>query len=172
MSDDIKLASPALQAPPAAKPRMSSIEAHEEEQARTLIAAHFSQITGGQEFKLRPGGYLIAVKIYIRPEELKTIKRDDGTEAKLFLPDIARAEDKYQSVAALVMAMGPEAYKGDRYAGQEPWCKVGDWVVIPRYESFQLNYKGVVMALLPDDKIMAVIDDPTDVMAAHLADRI
>jgi len=170
MKEGVKLASPALAAEKAASPSISKIEVHEEAQAKTLVAAHFRQATG-RDFELRPGGYLIAVKVYIRPEELKEIQTDTGETVKLYLPDVARDQDKYQSVAALVMAMGPEAYKGDRYAGQEPWCKVGDWVVIPRYESFQLQYRGAVLGLLPDDKIMAVIDDPRDVMAAHLTDR-
>lgn len=150
---------------------ISMIEPHEEEAAKVLVHQQFEEMTGNK-FDLRPGGYLVAVKIYIRPSELKTIKQDDGKEVTLYLPDVARAEDKFQSVAALVMAMGPEAYKGEKYAGQKPWCKVGDWVVIPRYESFQINYRGAVMALLPDDRIMAVINGPSDVMAAHLTDRM
>ena len=111
----------------------------------------------------------MALKIYVRAEELKTIKRDDGTEATIYLPDIVRAEDKFQSCAALVCAMGPEAYQGDKYKDSGPWCKVGDWVMIPRYEATALSYRGVAMALLPDDRILAVIADPTDVDSAKYA---
>lgn len=149
---------------------MSNIEPEEEALARTLIDEQFIALTG-KPFDMKPAGYLVALKIYVRPEELKTGTRDDGSTYSLYLPDMARAEDKYQSVAALVCAMGPEAYKGEKFAESGPWCKVGDWVMIPRYEATAVSYRGVTVALLPDDRIMAVVVDPTDVQSANLADK-
>lgn len=147
---------------------LSLIEPHEEQLAKDLVDMQFRQMTG-KPFDMRPAGYLVALKIYIRPEELKTIKRDDGTEATIYLPDVVRAEDKFQSCAALVCAMGPEAYQGEKFKDSGPWCKIGDWVMIPRYEATALSYRGVAMALLPDDRILAVIADPTDVDSAKYA---
>ena len=149
---------------------MSNIEPHEEELAKNLINDHFVEMTG-KPFDMRPAGYLIAVKIYVRPEELKTIKQDDGTEVTLYLPDTVRAEDKYSSVSALVCGIGPEAYQGEKFERSGPWCKVGDWILIPRYESTMVSYRGVAMALLPDDRVMAVITGPEDVMAGNSADK-
>lgn len=149
-------------------PTLSFIEPYEEQVAKDLIDQSFIQMTG-KPFDMRPAGYLVALKIYVRAEELKTIKRDDGTEATIYLPDIVRAEDKFQSCAALVCAMGPEAYQGEKFKDSGPWCKVGDWVMIPRYEATALSYRGVAMALLPDDRILAVIADPTDVDSAKYA---
>ena len=146
---------------------MSNIEAHEEEEAKALIDQHFVEMTG-QPFDMRPAGYLVAVKIYVRPEELKTITQEDGTEVTLYLPDTVRAEDKYSSVSALVCAVGPEAYQGEKFERSGPWCKVGDWILIPRYESM-VSYRGVAMALLPDDRVMAVIKGPEDVMSGKFA---
>jgi hypothetical protein len=34
-----------------------------------------------------------------------------------------------------------------------------------------VSYRGVAMALLPDDRVMAVIDGPDDVMAGNSADK-
>lgn len=147
---------------------MSNIEPHEEALAKQLIDEQFVDITG-EPFDMRPAGYLVAVKIYVRPEELKTIKQDDGTEVTLYLPDTVRAEDKYSSVSALVCAVGPEAYQGEKFERSGPWCKVGDWVLIPRYESTMVSYRGVAMALLPDDRVMAVIKGPEDVMSGKYA---
>ena len=147
---------------------MSNIEAHEEEEAKALIDQHFIEMTG-QPFDMRPAGYLVAVKIYVRPEELKTITQEDGTEVTLYLPDTVRAEDKYSSVSALVCAVGPEAYQGEKFERSGPWCKVGDWILIPRYESTMVSYRGVSMALLPDDRVMAVIKGPEDVMSGKFA---
>lgn len=147
---------------------LSLIEPHEEQLARDLVDMQFRQMTG-KPFDLRPAGYLVALKIYVRPEELKTITREDGTEVKFYLPDTVRAEDKYQSCAALVCALGPEAYQGEKFKDSGPWCKVGDWVMIPRYEATAMSFRGVAMALLPDDRILAVISDPTDVESAKNA---
>ena len=149
-------------------PTLSFIEPYEEQVAKELIDQSFTQMTG-KKFDMRPAGYLVALKIYVRPEELKTITRDDGTTATIYLPDVVRAEDKYQSCAALVCGMGPEAYQGDKFKDSGPWCKVGDWVMIPRYEATALSFRGVAMALLPDDRILAVIADPTDVESARNA---
>ena len=100
---------------------MSNIEPHEEVLAQQFIDEQFIEMTG-QPFDMRPAGYLVAVKIYIRPEELKTIKKEDGTEVTLYLPDTVRAEDKYSSVSALVCAVGPEAYQGEKFERSGPWC--------------------------------------------------
>jgi co-chaperonin GroES (HSP10) len=147
---------------------MSNIEPHEEELAQQFIDEQFIEMTG-QPFDMRPAGYLVAVKIYIRPEELKTIKKEDGTEVTLYLPDTVRAEDKYSSVSALVCAVGPEAYQGEKFERSGPWCKVGDWILIPRYESTMVSYRGVAVALLPDDRVMAVISGPEDVESGKSA---
>lgn len=149
---------------------LSNIEPNEEELAKALVNTHFIEMTG-QPFDMKPAGYLVAVKIYVRPEELKTITQEDGTEVTLYLPDTVRAEDKYSSVSALVCAVGPEAYQGEKFERSGPWCKVGDWVLIPRYESTLVSYRGVAMGLLPDDRVMAVINGPEDVMAGNTADR-
>jgi co-chaperonin GroES (HSP10) len=147
---------------------MSNIEPHEEVLAQQFIDEQFIEMTG-QPFDMRPAGYLVAVKIYIRPEELKTIKKEDGTEVTLYLPDTVRAEDKYSSVSALVCAVGPEAYQGEKFERSGPWCKVGDWILIPRYESTMVSYRGVAVALLPDDRVMAVISGPEDVESGKSA---
>jgi co-chaperonin GroES (HSP10) len=149
---------------------MSNIEPHEEELAKQFIDEQFVEMTG-QPFDMRPAGYLVAVKIYIRPEELKTIKKEDGSEVTLYLPDTVRAEDKFSSVSALVCAVGPEAYQGEKFERSGPWCKVGDWILIPRYESTMVSYRGVAMALLPDDRVMAVITGPEDVESGKAANN-
>jgi co-chaperonin GroES (HSP10) len=147
---------------------MSNIEPHEEALAKQFIDEQFVEMTG-KPFDMRPAGYLVAVKIYIRPEELKTITQKDGTQVTLYLPDTVRAEDKYSSVSALVCAVGPEAYQGEKFERSGPWCKVGDWILIPRYESTMVSYRGVAMALLPDDRVMAVITGPDDVASGKSA---
>lgn len=127
-------------------------------------------------------GYYMAVKIYIRPSEMMPFRTESGEVKALYMPEEYRAQDKYRSCVALVVAQGPECYKGPRFqeswlrrnlrkvfnrfmdpVSKYPWCKVGDWIVIPRNEGTQLNYKGIPMQFLPDDRVLAIVDDPTDI---------
>lgn len=152
------------------------VEEHEVDEARALIDKQFVELTG-KPFGFRPAGYMIAVKIYIRPEEAKVIKRDDGTEVTWWNPPVSQQQDKFDSVSALVCAVGPQAYKGFNPDGtprypEGPWCRTADWVVIPRQSSFLCRYNGVTMAILPDDKVIGVIQDPAEVTAEYLAPRI
>ena len=132
----------------------SFIESHEEQEAKDFITEQL-----GYE-PPRPCGYYLLVKLYIRPEEIKTITDDSGNEIKLYAPDSVRTEDRYRTVCALVLAMGDDCYKGENYAHSGPWCKVGDWVVIPRNEGTQIVYNEHPVHLIPDDRILMVIPDP------------
>lgn len=151
------------------------VEAHEEAEAKRLIDDDFRTING-KPFDYRPGGYFIAAKIYVRPDELSTVSRPDGSKVTLWRPPSSTANDKYQSCSALVLAVGPQAYKGRNPDGSEkfpegPWCRVGDWICIKRYESFLVNFRGVPIAIFPDDQVLGVIADPTDITPIHQNDR-
>lgn len=114
-------------------------------------------------------GYFMAVKLYIRPEQFHVMKDEngnpimgeDGKAKAIILPDTVTKNDQFRKCAALVVAMGQEVYKGERYERSGAWCKLGDWIVIPRNEGSQFKYRGVPMQLLPDDRCMAVVEDPT-----------
>lgn len=150
---------------------LSFVEPHEEEFAKELIDAQFVEMTG-KPFDMRPAGYMIALKIFIEPDELTTITNDKGEKVTLYRSVVAQAEEKYQSCSALVCALGPDAYKGEKFKDSGPWCNIGDWVMIPRYEATAISYRGVAVALIPDDRVMCVITDPTDVKSVKDATKI
>jgi co-chaperonin GroES (HSP10) len=139
---------------------LSFIEPYEEQEAKNLI----SKELGFDPPK--PAGYHMLIKLYIRPEELKKIKREDGTEATIYLGDAQRMEDQYRTCVALVIAQGPECYQETetKKFPQGPWCRVGDWVVFPRHEGTRFVYKGVPMFFIPDDRIFGTVFDPQDVV--------
>jgi len=149
---------------------LSHVEAHEEGLAQELIDQQFIAMTG-KPFDMRPAGYLVALKIYVEPDELSVVETNDGKSVTLYRPISVQAEEKYQSCSALVCALGPEAYNGEKFNDSGPWCKVGDWVMIPRYEATAVSYRGVAVALISDDRIMAVITDPTDVKSVKDATK-
>lgn len=152
---------------PSTSQGLSYIDDDEIKLAKELIDKQFTDITGKQ-FGFRAAGYYLACKIYIRPEEMKVIKKDDGTEVTLWHAPHARDNEKFHSVAALVCGIGPQAFTGYDIHGHKrfpsgPACRVGDWIAIPRSQAFVLSYRTVAMALIPDDMVLGVIEDPTDV---------
>lgn len=159
---------------PLPTPQIPYVEEHEVEEAKALIDKQFIEITG-KPFGLRPAGYMIACKLWIRDDELKTGTRPDGSTYTLYTAPVTQQQDALTSVAALVCAVGPLAFK-DRETGKEwaegPYCRPGDWIVIPRQSSFLCEYRGVKMAILPDDKIIGTIEDPTDIAPLYVAPRI
>jgi hypothetical protein len=152
----------------------------EELKAKSIIDEQLTEIIGGG-FTVRVTGFFIALQIYTRPEEFKEITRADGVKQTLFLPQKATQGDKYQAATALVIGVGKQAYKGFNADGspkfpEGPWCRVGDWVMIPRYECHLFMFTGpngkqIPFGMLPDDRIMGVIKDPKDVEAVHLKDE-
>jgi hypothetical protein len=70
-------------------------------------------------------------------------------------------EDKYQGRSGLVLALGPDAYKGDRYLSGA-WVKPGDWAAWPALENAanRMSYAGVVLTVIPDDKLVMRGIDP------------
>lgn len=106
-------------------------------------------------------GYKVAVKIYLKEEAGKFTDKD-GKELTIVRPDVFKNEDKFRSCTGLVIGMGPDAYKGERFKNGA-WCKIGDWVVIPRHAGMQYNYRGHTMHSVNDDAIDMVIEDPSHV---------
>ncbi len=153
---------------------LSFVEPHEYDEAKKLIDDLFIELTG-QPFTYRPLNYFVTVKIYTRPEDLKTIKMPDGSTKKLFIPTQYLQNDKYESVAALVCAIGPTAFlnreTGEPYA-HAPWFSVGSWVHVPRQEGSPFSYRGVPMVTLPDDRVYGTIEGPTDIAVINVADKI
>jgi co-chaperonin GroES (HSP10) len=151
---------------------LSYVEDNEVAEAKKIMEAELG-------FKLpRTCGYQILLKLYIRDELAFHILNEDGTpklnpdgtKAGIFIPDSARDRDKFNAIVGLVLDMGPEAYKGDRFKGI--YCRPGDWVVLAKYEGSNLAYKDIPVQLVNDDRILMVIPDPKDVTPMRMADKI
>ena len=145
---------------------LSKIEPHEESLARDLIDQQFVEMTGSP-MDLVPAGFFVALRLWIPPE---AIELEGGK--KLFLADSHRDERKFTSAVALVCALGPDAYNGERFERTGPWCKVGDWVMFNRYEGNALSYNGIPMILLPDDRVLAIVSDPSKVQSINEANKL
>ena len=69
------------------------------------------------------------------------------------------------TVVGYVVKLGPDAYKDDRKFPEGPWCQEGDWVIFGRYAGARIQIEGGDLRLLNDDEILAVIDNPEDILA-------
>lgn len=151
---------------------LSFIEPHEEDEARQLLDAQLRLLTKDFDKQRYPDGvtfsdhakltrYFCAVKIYVRPEDLKEIKTEDGSIAKLILPDSIRAEDRYQACVGLVLAMGPDAFLDKDRRPKGSIYKPGDWVVFSRSDIIRIDFCDVALGIMTDDRAIIVTDDPT-----------
>jgi len=62
-----------------------------------------------------------------------------------------------------VLKMGDLAY-ADKEKFNEPWCKVGDWVMFARYAGARLPIEGGEVRILNDDEVLGTISDPESVL--------
>jgi len=154
---------------------------HEQSVAEMIVYEDFKAACG--KYPPHIGGYYVCVRIHQRDPEKKLINAE-GKEVTLFRhTGITMMEDKYQSCVGLVIGMGPQAYQGTNFDGtprfDKEWCRVGDFVIIPRYEGIQISYgdgkRGqgnmIPLMILPDDKIYGIVEDPEDIVATHVIDR-
>lgn len=90
----------------------------------------FDDLGNMKDFELLDDDVLVAT--YVDSEVAASGKRADGSQFVLYKPESATTEARYQGKAALVVALGPTAFKyhnnGQPYEGKA--VKVGDWVVI------------------------------------------
>lgn len=95
-------------------------------------------------------------KLLIEPIRLKP-----KTKGGIILPDKSRTDIETFTNIGKVLIIGDTAYKDARFEGK-PWCKVGDYIVFSRHSAARFKWKGYRLALLPDDKVDMVIEDPND----------
>ena len=90
-------------------------------------------------------------------------KMNEKTKGGLYLGQDTLERQQVGSTCGLVLAMGPDCYK-DKDRFQEPWCKVGDWVIFARYAGSRIEIDGGEVRLLNDDEVLATVQDPTDIL--------
>lgn len=100
----------------------------------------------------RPCGYKLLIAL---PEVKETF--DSG----IIKPDQMRRQEEIATVVAVVLDMGPEAYKDKEKFPSGPWCKVGDYVLVRAYAGTRFKVYGKEFRLLNDDSIEGVVADPS-----------
>lgn len=154
--------------PPVRQHNLSFVEDSEQIQAQSVIDNELREFTKCSDFPegvtfrehARLTRYFCAVRIHIREEDMGEKVRDDGSKYKIYLPDSVRAEDKYQSCVGLVISLGPQAFQDKE--GNPRGCsyRVGDWIVFPRTDIMRMDFCGLALGIMTDDRAVVVTDDP------------
>ena len=106
-----------------------------------------------------PSGYRIT---------LFPLKLDNKTKSGIHLTDETVQESQLTTNICKVLKVGPDAYKDKEKFPTGPWCKVDDWVLITRYAGSRIRINGGELRIINDDEILAVIDDPRDILPANI----
>jgi hypothetical protein len=103
-------------------------------------------------------GYFVLLARFVRPDKVALGK----SGLSLYVAPKTQKEDEYQGQVGLVLAVGPEAYNNKA----EPWCKPGDWRVIPKLENgaYEFPYGGLTLCWAADDRIGPRVTNPMDAL--------
>ena len=115
---------------------------------------HGTYSTSG-DLPVRPVGYQMLISLPPKQEKA----------GALFIPEDRRDIDYRRSIVVQVVAMGEQCYVPDRYP-RGPWCRIGDWVMIPSYagsSSFKIKGHDSEYRIINEDQILAVVTGPDQV---------
>ena len=96
------------------------------------------------------------------------LKLDSKTKSGIILTDETVTESQLTTNICKVLKVGPDAYKDKEKFPTGPWCKTDDWVLITRYAGSRIRIDGGELRIINDDEILAVIDDPRDILPANI----
>ena len=103
----------------------------------------------------KPTGYRMLILPFAPAEK---------TKGGIYLAKQTVDRERLTTVVGYIVALGPDAYKDLNKFPEGPWCKEGDWVVFGRYAGARIQIDGGDLRLLNDDEILALIDDPEDIL--------
>jgi co-chaperonin GroES (HSP10) len=86
------------------------------------------------------------------------------TKSGIVLAEQAVERQQLATVCGYVVSTGPLAYADTEKFPFGPWCKKGDWVIFGRYAGARISIDGGEIRILNDDEILAVVNDPEDVV--------
>ena len=104
----------------------------------------------------------------ILPEHMAKARRKEKAKIAEKGKTAAEIEQKQKEVEDIYgereLATGPDAYADTNKFPEGPWCQKGDWVIFARYAGSRLKIDGGELRLLNDDEILAILQDPTDIL--------
>ena len=99
---------------------------------------------------------------------LYPLKLENKTTAGLHLTDETVEQSQITTNVCKELKLGPDCFLDKSRFPNGPWCKEGDWVLITRYSGARIKIEGGELRIVNDDEILAVIDDPRDILPANI----
>lgn len=109
---------------------------------------------------LIPVGYRVLVRIL--PEN------KNEAERLIQLPPEQREREWGAKTWALVISLGPDAYRDEKRFPNGPWCKPGDYILMKPYSGTRFKVEneqgeGELYALINDDTVLGLTEEPEKV---------
>jgi len=89
----------------------------------------------------------------------------ETTEGGIYIPNKVLDDTQIQTVVGYVVKQGPLCYKDTDKFPDGPWCEEKQWVVFARYAGSRFRIEGGECRIINDDEILAVIEDPEDILS-------
>ena len=96
------------------------------------------------------------------------LKLEGKTAGGIHLTDQAIEQASIATNICKVMKVGPDAYQDKNKFPNGPWCKKDDWIIITKYAGSRLSIDGGELRIINDDEVLAVVEDPRDILPANL----
>ena len=96
------------------------------------------------------------------------LKLEGKTAGGVLLTDTAIEQASIATNICKVIAVGPDAYQDKIKFPNGPWCKKDDWIIITKYAGARLSIDGGELRIINDDEVLAVVEDPRDILPANL----
>ena len=90
-------------------------------------------------------------------------KQKEKTKGGILFSQEQLDKARIATTCGYVLKMGDLAYK-DKDKFNEPWCKVGDWVMFARYAGARLPIEGGEVRILNDDEVLGTIGNPESIL--------
>lgn len=94
---------------------------------------------------------------------LRPLHVEGKTKGGIILASKTQQDIQYLMNVCKVLKLGPRAYVQDMFKETGPWCKEGDFVLIPKIGGQKILFKGTPLTIIPCDRVIAVLDNPKDV---------
>lgn len=106
---------------------------------------------------LHPAGYRLLVQI-VPPESAP-----GWLDSTLTMPDEVRDREWAAAIWAVVVELGPEAYR-DRKKFRGSWCEPGDTIMMRPYSGTRFMLRKHLYALINDDTVQGIVTgDPREI---------
>ena len=96
------------------------------------------------------------------------LKLESKTAGGVHLLDSVVEQASIATNVCKVIAVGPDAYLDKDKFPKGAWCKKDDWIIIAKYAGARLSIDGGELRIINDDEVLAVVDDPRDILPANL----